>query len=209
MPLQIPDAPVDANVALQRGISGLPSHARTALFSAAPDGGAPAVSLPHQVFLLNADDIRGGAGPDFSKSVGWRYLVDQLPRTGGAIAKATAEVSTAGGSHRFAQLQHGWIGDATLRAVQSISEDSRVRDGSFELRMLRIPSLLVDSLWLKNTLPGQDLFKAIVSPFRPVHRELNPDVLYSADDFFGRVRKIAEDRTFDNRPPDNPPPRRR
>jgi len=201
MPLQIPSAPPTADQALQAGMQRLPAHKKTMLFGAAGGAGVaePAISLPHQVFLLHADDVLGGATIESSEPVAWRYLVDQQAPPGGAPAKATAEVSATESGHRFTHIQQGWIGEATLKVVQSVASRPEVAQGSFDLRLLRIPSLLVDALWLKNNRPGEDL----VQPIASADKALDPALLYSASEFLIRLRDIASrKRRFDNRPPE-------
>ena len=199
MPLDIPQAPQAVGQALQLGMQRLPARTKNT-FSTAAVGGAPSsASLPHEVFVMNTEDVVGGAGLDASRPAGWRYIVEQPAAGGGnGTARAAAEITSAGGAPKLSHLQHGWIGDATLQAVQAAAARPEVVQGSFDLRMLRVPSLLVDALWLKNKGAGQDL----VMPIASRDNAIRPQQLYRADDFLEQLRRVAANKVpFDNAPP--------
>lgn len=112
-------------------------------------------------------------------------------------ATATAEVVYRDGAHIFSNLQHGWLANATRRAIDVAAKLPAVQAGSFDLRVLRIPAERVDSLWLKNNTTNAD----IVVPIRSAIDVVTAFQPYSADEFLSKIREhLAMKEPFDDRP---------
>jgi hypothetical protein len=198
MPLRFPEPPKESLVSLSEGLSRLPAFSRHAFTTEAAGGARPNISLPHQVFVLNPEDIRRGAGLDAAKPTSWRYILNQ--EASGLLetsSTATAEVLDRGGAHVFSNLQHGWLANSLRRAVAVVRNISTVQKGTFDLRMLRIPAVRVDSLWLKGNTASDD----ILVPIRSAIAALIAFQTYGRDEFLSRVRDYLEKQEpFDNTP---------
>ena len=198
MPLDIPDPPKESLASLNEGLRRLPARNKSAFSTEAAGGETPNISLAHQVFVLNPQEVMAGKGLDAAKLTSWRYVLNQ----GGSgplenSSAATAEVAYQGGAHVFSNLQHGWMANATRQAVDVGLKVQAVRNGVFELRVLRMPAVRVDSVWLKNKSGAGD----IVVPIRSAIEGLSAFQPYGGDDFLFKVREYLEkEEPFDNSP---------
>lgn len=200
MALTVPTPPAASRQSLEEGLVRLPGRTKQALTTMAAAGEPPAVSDSHQIFTLNPQEIAGGAGLDAARAVGWRYTVNQPSASlVGGSAPATAEVSETDGIHRFSHLQHGWLADATRRAIAAAQSLPQIAGQPFELRLLRLPALLVDALWLKNTGGGEDL----VVPIASLSNKLVAGQAYPPAQFLDITKQISADKKpdFNNAPP--------
>ena len=199
MALTAPTPPAASRQSLEEGLDRLPGRTKHAFITMAAGGESPAVSEGHQIFTLNPQEIAGGAGLDAAQAVGWRYTVNQ-PSAGllGGSAPATAEVAETDGVHRFSHLQQGWLADATRRAIAAAQSLPQVAGQPFELRLLRLPALLVDALWLKNTGGGEDL----VVPIASLSKKLVAGQAYAPAQFLAITKDISADKKpdFNNAP---------
>ena len=163
-------------------------------------GGAPAtLTDPHQVFTMDRSDLVGGAGLDKAKAVGWRYLGGPVGPLGGSAPTPTvvAEVAVRNGVPSFTNRQEGWLAKQTRETMDIASKLPEIGSGSYELRMLRLPSVQnTDAIWLKNKGGGSDL----VIPIASRSPELVTGRTYSAKDFLNITREVAKQSSFDNSP---------
>ena len=192
MPLTIPTAPAAVHAAVQRGLQQLASRRKDAVWVGAVESGV------YPVFILNKDDVLQMKSLNASRLAGWRYILEPAASTQpSGVVKAAAEVTQVGGAFRFSHLQHGWLGDAMTRAISAAADAPAVANGTYEPRALRIPSLYVEALWLKDQAADDDLVMAIASPLSDILRV----ELYSVNEFLSRLRTLAEARPrFDDRP---------
>ena len=198
MALEVPQPPAESR---QEALDGL-RRSRGEVHEAAMAGGVPqALTAPHQVFTINRDDIMAGAGLEAAKADGWRYIVAPTAGKvlGGAASPPSEVVGVAerNGVHRFSNRQGGWLAEKTLHTMNIAKNLPQVASGSYELRMLRLPSISnTDVLWLKSKEAGDDLIVPIASR--------SPDLVagqpYKAGDFLRLIRGIAAKSTFDNSP---------
>lgn len=198
MALTSPEPPPAAQQTLREGMERLPGRVKNAFSTAAAGGLSAEVSSAHEIFSLNAEEISNGAGLDAAQPVGWRYLVNQPANAliGGSVA-AAAVVTGHEGSYEFSHLQHGWLASATARALAAAEKLPRVASEAFDVRLLSMPALFVDALWLKNTGAGEDL----VVPIASLSKKLLPDQPYSPGEFLNILRDLSEERLqFDNAP---------
>jgi hypothetical protein len=178
---------------------GLRRSAGQTLGLQAGGGAQPILSDPHQVFTMDRNELMAGAGLDKAKTVGWRYLGGpQGPLGGGAPSPSVvAEVAVKNGVPSFTHRQEGWLAKRTRETMDIASKLPEVSSGSYELRMLRLPSVHnTDAIWLKNKGSGGDL----VIPIASKSPELVSGRKYSADDFLKVTRELAKGASFDNSP---------
>lgn len=162
-------------------------------------GAPPTLTDPHQVFTMDHSDLISGAGLDKAKPAGWRYLGGPQGPLGGSAPPPTvvAEIAVKNGVPSFTNRQEGWLAKRTRETIDIASKLPEVSSGSYELRMLRLPSVQhTDAIWLKNKGGGSDLVIPIASK--------SPEVVsgrkYSADDFLNVTRELAKESSFDNSP---------
>jgi hypothetical protein len=200
MPLDFPEPPEESLLSLREGLRRIPARNKSAFETEAAGGSSPVIAFAHQVFVLNPQEIRAGKGLNAARPSSWRYVLNQ--GTTGPLADspiATAEVSSQEGGHVFSNLQHGWMANATRQAVDVGLKQQAVQSGSFELRMLRIPAMRVDSVWLKNKVAASD----IIVPIRSAIETLSAFQPYDGEDFLSKVRDYLEKHEpFDNSPRD-------
>ena len=149
MPLRIsghlvpPRAAVQAAAARARerlGPTSAPGSAKLGLVAQGFD-----LALPHHVYDLGIADVAAGRGLEAARETGERYLV-----MSGDTAVAAAEVPNAADEAEPAQLNVGGFAQATAEAVRVVEGLDEVKNGSFELRVLRIAALHFMALWLRS-----------------------------------------------------------
>ena len=143
-------------------------------------------SVAHQVYNLNLNDLAGADPLAQAQLVGWRHLI-----TSGNQTAMAAEVACddRGGNLRFSHLHEGPLVGGLAQALVAAEHAPEVIQGSYEVRVLRIPSIYVMALWLKANTPGKDLFV----PAAPTNRLLTPGHMYAAAEFADLLKKIAQE----------------
>jgi hypothetical protein len=198
MPLDFPSPPQESLVSLQEGLQRLPARNKYAFATEAAGGQPPSISLAHEVFVLNPQDVVAGKGLDSATATSWRYILNQQAAGAfGNSSTATAEVVYDGGAHVFSNLQHGSVGNATRQAIEVASKLPAVQNGAFDLRVLRMPATRVDSVWLKSKSGSGD----IVVPIRSAIETLSAFRAYDSEEFLSKVKEFLEKQEpFDNSP---------
>ena len=143
-----------------------------------------------QVFTLALQDVLNGEGVRAAKAAGWRVVTVGV---GEVVASDVMEVP----EKRMTSLSRDPRLASMLRVVHGIDDLPEVqRGGDYELRLLRIPAVLVDALWLQSKTNAGDLIIPVLS----AGRELITGRKYEVDEFFEIVRPLAEGfREFDKR----------
>jgi hypothetical protein len=121
---------------------------------------------PHPVYELGLDDLAAGKGLGAARRVAWRYLLvanDQLRQAAEIIE------DPRGGGSQCGALTTGFVAGA-VEAFRIAEQLPEVQRGAYEIRALRIPSLYVMSLWLKDLQGNQDRFIVMPPAFPPCSR---------------------------------------
>lgn len=146
------------------------------------------LAAPHPVFDLRADLIAAGAGLEAARLTGWRYLVAGPER---AVAAAEIAIEENGsGGRRTSSASHintGPFVAAFEDAIQLAESLPDVKEGSFELRLLRISALLLMVLWLKSDEGGED----ILVPLDPAPSVLRAGIPCASALFLSLIRPLA------------------
>jgi hypothetical protein len=121
--------------------------------------------LPHPVYELSLIDLASGNGVSAARLIAWRYLLPSP--TGGKMVAAEVHVDP-GGAHEFGSLNEGPFVADTIQATTRAEGDATFANGSYELRLLRIPALFVVALWLKDQAGVGDRFIPIGTVFPPL-----------------------------------------
>jgi hypothetical protein len=163
MPLDAPEPTAGESDVVRQAVYTFAENRRfrtEALRSARAD--ALTVTDPHQVFNLQLDDLRSGAGLNAAKPTGWRYLVREGDRV---LAAAESVSDPAGEGPVFSQFNEGPFVPATAGALAVAGSDRRVVDRRFTPRLLHIPALHAMALWLHPDDADDDDLLVPLAPF--------------------------------------------
>jgi hypothetical protein len=190
MALRTPQPPLASRTALLEGLRRLsPPGVLGGATPAAPTD----EEAPQRVYFCRLDSAAKGDGLTHSEPVGWRYLVKNTGAQaygGSPDTVGMVDVVEKQGEHLFSQLTQSWIGDAFKQAISKLRTSPRVQSSDFELRLLRIPALLLDAIWLKAKSEKDDLVAPVACP----DSRVSPDTLYRADEFAALVSTLAAER---------------
>jgi hypothetical protein len=206
MPLEFPQPPDTCTKAARSTLESLRAKvtqpksqtkvARKAVSRGKTGATQPDLSTGRRVYILDRRRITPGAGLKRAKAVGWRYAAGESGGSSSRPVQAIAMAARARG-HVFNHIDRGWLEQETMQTIKAIAKLRQVRSGSYEVCMLRIPSIRhIDALWLKNKQRGGDL----VIPISSSSTELIEGHPYSAREFLGIVRELASRQSFNNRP---------
>jgi hypothetical protein len=142
----------------------------------------------HPVFDLDLLDVAKGAGLDAARPSAWRFLALE---GGQPVAAAEVPSTAAGGGAPRAQVNTGTLVAGTFAAIRKAEDLPEVRQGSYELRVLRIPALYVLAVWLKNDdAAGED----ILFPVSPAPAGIHADRAYPPGELLDELRQPARER---------------
>jgi hypothetical protein len=110
--------------------------------------------LPHKVYTLGASQIAQGRDLDRARLTGWRFLIQYGTKV---LAAAELSCDPTGANVRFSSIDVGPFAKATRDVVMAAERLESVRRGSYELRVLRAPSVYAMAVWLKNLEQGEDI----------------------------------------------------
>jgi len=120
-----------------------------------------AAALPHRVYTLRSTDVVRGRNLQRARLAAWGFLIEYGTRT---LAAIEFSCNILGQNLRFASLDTGPFAKGTADAVGVVEQLEEVQESSFELRVLKAPSVYCVALWLRNLDAGDD----IVLPIMPV-----------------------------------------
>jgi hypothetical protein len=115
------------------------------------------IKLPHAVYSLSFEKLLNGSGPETAELTSWRYFI-----LFGDKMIATAQISFDVGTqtHKFIQLcpESQCKNIITFDNLSSLAQPTA---GDFEVRLLGVPALHTQALWLKGTDGSADVFRAL------------------------------------------------
>ena len=112
---------------------------------------------PQQVYVLLLKDLQT-AGIAGAKASGWRFMGDLAGRD------VSVDVECGRAARPAAtEFSHGRHTTSARNAIRKIVKSSEVKKHHYELRLLAIPALGVEAVWLKAGSNTQDL----VVPYSP------------------------------------------
>jgi len=206
MPLEFPQPPDASAKAARSALELLRAKvtpprsqakvARKAVSREKTGAAQPDLSTGRRVYILDRRGITPGAGLKRAKAVGWRYTAGG---SGGSSSRPVHAIAMAARDrgHVFNHIDRGPLEQETMKTIKAIAKLRQVRSGSYEVCILRIPSIRhIDALWLKNKQRGGNL----VIPISSSSTELIEGHPYSAREFLGIVRELASRQSFNNRP---------
>jgi len=162
MGLQLPAPPADGYDVLRQAITRLSTAGGAAAQATnVSDPSKLQAALPHEVYTLGSTDITQGRHLSRARLTSWRFLLQYGSKTIAAIELAC---DARGGKLRFASIDSGPLAQGTRDAVSHAEALNSVQAGSYELRVLKAPSVYVMALWLKNLEMGDDIVIPISTP---------------------------------------------
>ena len=145
MPLHAPEPPRQVVDTVQSTFQAMIKTGSVRLPELRNPPGQLALAQPHQIFSLGLADLAAGKGLEAAKSTGWRYLVQAGENS---LASAETAVTPAGSQHVFSAFNSGRLVASTVEAIRTAQGLPQVGQGSFELRLLRVPALYFTALWM-------------------------------------------------------------
>jgi hypothetical protein len=137
---------------------------------------------PVPVFTLTLADLLDQSRDLQPKSAGWRFMT--ADESGNPVV---GEVTATGReAPQMTSLSTDDRMRDTVRLTREIPESPRMQQ-DHELRMLRMPGVLVDAFWLKSSSPGNDFY----IPALTCTDDLTVGEFYSTESFFAAVRPLA------------------
>lgn len=197
MPIKKPDIPEASVAELQRAMTLEANRAgRFAIMAEGALGGAPVLRFAHETYALTLDQVMQSVAPDQAAAKSWRYVVPGAQ--GPSFAEVRETAGDGGTRHQYTQASEGRQSQLSAEALRWVHDEAELGDDTYEARVLRVPALHVDAVWLKNlTQLGADLY----APVRPLEGLLETERLYTPNDFFDALREAARRQpVFDNSP---------
>jgi hypothetical protein len=110
----------------------------------------------HPVYVLSVPNASSDETLAQAELVRWRYLIFRAEQ---AIACAEAVRSEQSGKEvwAFLRIGEGPVVQATANAMHDAEQLPEVRDGSYQMRLLLVPSRSVAALWLKDLQGNHNL----------------------------------------------------
>ena len=154
MPLHAPEPPRQVVDTVQSTFQAMITTGSVRLPELRNAPGTLTLAQPHQIFSLGLADLAAGKGLEAAKSTGWRYLVQSGDN---ALASAETAVTPAGPGHVFSAFNSGPLVASTVQAIRTAQGHPQVSQGSFELRLLRVPALYFTALWMHGAQATDDV----------------------------------------------------
>jgi hypothetical protein len=145
------------------------------------------VQVGHQIYTLGLRDILTGAGLSAATLAGWQFVASNPPNFAAAYVASTLGDQTPS----ISSVSSSTSGDSTIvslvEAIQTGGVHPLFQQLGSELRLLKIPSVLVEAVWLKPELGGGDL----IAPYLTVAQGLQKMNWYPAQDFLNLLKPLA------------------
>lgn len=153
------------------------------------------IHQPIKVVEFTLDQVIQGGSEEIEQPVSWLYLISD-----GDSVYESAEVliDEEGGSGGFSHVNRGESATSIVTALNVLEDFGVSEEGDFELRILRIPSIYMNALWLRSPTGDDQIY-----PFPPVFDPLVAYEKYTLEQLFNDLKISAESRaSFDDRPVD-------
>ena len=149
------------------------------------------LSLQHAVYNLTAEDVVTGLGLAAASLTAWRHLVDH---DGAAVA--TVELTAGGAADGYLVIEGPRAAGfaAAVDRAEALDEADPI---DFDLRVLRVPALNVELVWLSGPDPAHDLFL----PVDPAPAPFEPSRSYTVPEALAGLRELAAHRDLSTPPP--------
>ncbi|MGZ8709867.1 MAG: hypothetical protein ACXW5U_13415 [Thermoanaerobaculia bacterium] len=158
---------------------------RSSVDAAKRGGALPVVTQPIPIHTAQLQEFLETNQSLLSHSpfTGWQYLIF---RQGKPVA--SAELISAERGLEYGGLDEGSLARDVVDAIRFAERLREVQTSRYEIRILRVPSLWLDAVWL--ALQGRDLLIPIHDPPSP----LKTDRTYGEQELVKALRPLAEQR---------------
>lgn len=187
MPLKFAAPPPGGKAAVIKGLQDLAGASSLAHAAASAAGAAgPEVMEPYAIYSVGLGDILS-SGLDAAQLTAWRYLI-----VAGQHVVQAAEIFTP---QKPGAVELNCLTTGHAREMEDLLQKAetlpQVSHGDYEIRALRVPSLYLIALWLKDLQANRDLF-LVVPPC--VFPPFNPQDVYDRDEFLKLLKAAAAKR---------------
>jgi hypothetical protein len=167
--------------------------------SPAPPPDRTAKAQIYQLFTLGLQDLAGGKDLGVATTKGWRFVT-----TGRGNGTSAAVLDSGpGGVPTMTGLSRGPQAKLTVQTFDAIRKSPQPDDRSYEMRLLAIPGLLTEAVWLKS-VPDSAATDMVV-PYLVISKKLVAGTVYKRDDFMAIVKELAAERLdYDDTATDTP-----
>jgi hypothetical protein len=186
MSLNFDLGPRDATAMVRTGLQRLAAR-KNPLNLRSDSVAALGVGSQHAVYDLHADEIAGGGGLETAHATGFRQLVTNATT---AIAAAEVQADPSGGAALLANLNYGPYVAASAKAFADLANLDAVRNGDYEVRLLRFSAIYVVAIWLKGSGGSAD----IIYPLPPAPSPLTAETALTPAEFLSAIRPLAQRR---------------
>lgn len=189
MPLQLASPPPNAYSLIAQAMSGLSTVGGAASqVTKVADPSQLNAALPHQVYTLGSSEIAQGRNLNQARLIAWRFLIQYGLKT---VAAIELSCDARGANLSFASLNTGPFAQGTRTVVAQAEAFDVVQKGSYELRVLKAPSVYVMAVWLKNLGGGDDIVLPIPAGPTAVGAPIGGSLPVSSNNFIQGLRSQA------------------
>lgn len=153
------------------------------------DDGGPAARLlsaaaPQPIYTSTIDALLENHLTESARLTGWQYVLLAGPNAD--FLDGVVEVSIIDEEHLGGETRYGRAYAAAINQTIAIAEGV---PGDYALRMLRVPSVYLFAVWLRNEASGDLLF-----PVPPATSALRAQPMYTEVALTAALRPLAEKR---------------
>lgn len=141
------------------------------------------LAAPHPVFNLHLDEIGSHTSLEQARMTGWRFLVVSRSE---ALATVELAASSRNEAAVFCRITEGRMAASVVHAIKLAERSAVVRHRHYVLGMVRVPSIHLHALWLRDTQADgvHDLFAVL----GPSPGAFSLDRLWRYGDFLGLLQ---------------------
>jgi len=141
------------------------------------------LAAPHPVFNLPLDQLDEDMPFESAVMTGWNYLVIS---SGATLATIELTASNHHDTPSFCRVTDGRMAKSAARGLVMAERSATVKGGDYVLGMIRVPSIHVHALWLRD---GQaDGIRDLFALLEPAPIRSATDHLWSPRDFLSILR---------------------
>ena len=186
MAIQAPEPPDEALDAVRESLARRRPRRRAPLLRRGPPARPPSASVtaPQRVYTVGLEALAARESVErTAEPTGWRFLVEEPEQP-----LVAAEVQDLTRAAVPAQVTEGAYVHSTADALRAAEALDVVREGDFELRLLRVPALYLVALWLQA--PDRD---DVFVPLAPAPSPFEAGRPYSEPEFAGAAAALARE----------------
>jgi hypothetical protein len=138
----------------------------------------------YPVVISSLSDVISGSVLENARSAGWGFVAGEFGHSPIAVLVNQLE----GKPLAITSVYQGQDVEALMHAIRDAKALQAVSSHFYELWILKIPSILLEAVWLRSRSANSDL----VIPFHTLSESLDPKRAYTAAEFRNAVQPIGE-----------------